>query len=768
MSIKDLPMRTVMLRLKSLSAKFALVVLLLVGGVGALSWSVLSAFDQASAGLRETKQISSNLLSVTRAGLQVADIGQAARAWLLDPQPTKLSAMQVELADVTNAMAALAPTIHDEGRHALAEQLAAALANFSPHIEAMRVAVSGRLERNQIMSKLAAEMSDAMDHALSVEGIAPDDLALLLQANDQVLRARLQASRFASLGDLTTIPAAATAVAYAHERIQRLSGHDLAAPLPVLLKQADAGLSQYDDAFLKLRQAEAASKQSVAEITNTTKALLSLAAELRDKESAAIQERLDQTVSNFTSRGTVILTAAAALGLLCVLIWSLVTFTVVRPLRNLSAKLGKLAAGDDEIAIAATRRQDEIGDMTNSAAALRETVARAYRLGRMVDDMPQAVMLADPATGVISYANAASTQLLQTVQSHISVQADQLIGANVDVFHKNPAHSRAVISDPQRLPWRTKVHLGPETMNLQISAVRNRRGDYVGSMLAWEVITRQVGLADSFEASIGRVVESLGATTGEIEGSAGLLCSTAGATMRQSETVTNAAEQASSNVSMVASAAEELAASVHEIGRQMEESARIAASAAAQAKATDATVDSLSVAAEKVAGVVRLISDIAAQTNLLALNATIEAARAGEQGKGFAVVASEVKELANQTARATADISQQIESMKSATGDAVGAIRGIRATIERISEIAVGISSAVEEQSAATAEIARNVQEAARGTTEVTVSIADVNRAAAETGEAAASMQVASSNLASQSGQLRREMVAFLKEVRAA
>jgi methyl-accepting chemotaxis protein len=348
------------------------------------------------------------------------------------------------------------------------------------------------------------------------------------------------------------------------------------------------------------------------------------------------------------------------------------------------------------------------------------------------------------------------------------IKAAELIGSNVDIFHKNPRHQRAILADPTRLPWRAKVKVGDETMDLRISAVRNRRGEYLGPMLAWSIITKQGRLADRFEADVRGVVEKLTSSAGQMQMSSATLAEAAGMTEQQTVNVTSAAELASSNVSMVASAAEELAASVHEIGRQMEESARISAQAADQAKATDATVDSLNSANTKVGEVVRLIHDIASQTNLLALNATIEAARAGEHGKGFAVVASEVKELANQTARATADIAQQMGAMGQATHQAVTAIRGIRATIERISEIAIGISSAVEQQGAATSEIARNVQEASRGTSEVTNSMAAVSQAASDTGQAAGAMQVASGDLAAQSEHLRREMDAFLVEIRAA
>ena len=218
----------------------------------------------------------------------------------------------------------------------------------------------------------------------------------------------------------------------------------------------------------------------------------------------------------------------------------------------------------------------------------------------------------------------------------------------------------------------------------------------------------------------------------------------------------------------MAAASEELASSVGEISRQVEASARIAGEAVEQAQKTDARISQLSQAASRIGDVVDLIQTIAGQTNLLALNATIEAARAGEAGRGFAVVASEVKTLAEQTAKATGEISQQIADIQSATKDSVTAIKEIGATIGRISEISSTIASAVEEQGAATQEISRNVQRAAEGTSQVATDISDVQRGASETGAASSQVLSAAQSLSNESKRLKQEVGKFMATVRAA
>ena len=275
-------------------------------------------------------------------------------------------------------------------------------------------------------------------------------------------------------------------------------------------------------------------------------------------------------------------------------------------------------------------------------------------------------------------------------------------------------------------------------------------------------------LADGFESSVKVVVDAVASASSEVKAMAESVSGTAEDTKTRSTSVVSAASQASGNVQTVASAAEELNASVSEIGRQVNRASEIAAEGARQAERTDSDVAGLVEAAQKIGEVVNLIADIAEQTNLLALNATIEAARAGEAGKGFAVVASEVKSLANQTAKATEDISQQVASIQTATGGAAEAIQAIGGTIGEINEIATAIASAMEEQGAATQEIARNVQEAARGTQEVTDNIGAVTTSAEEAGESAGTMVNAANDLARQAETLSSEVDGFVHKVRAA
>jgi methyl-accepting chemotaxis protein len=307
----------------------------------------------------------------------------------------------------------------------------------------------------------------------------------------------------------------------------------------------------------------------------------------------------------------------------------------------------------------------------------------------------------------------------------------------------------------------------------KVKAEEKARDEAEAKIKQDEVLARQrkaemARMADDFEGAVGRIVETVSSASRELETSAGTLTSTAARSQELSTTVASASEEASTNVQSVASATEELSSSVNEISRQVQESARMASEAVGQARGTTERVSELSKAASRIGDVVELINTIAGQTNLLALNATIEAARAGEAGRGFAVVASEVKALAEQTAKATGEIGQQISGIQAATQESVSAIKEISGTIERLSEISSTIAAAVEEQGAATQEISRNVQQAAQGTQQVSSNITDVQRGASETGSASSQVLSAAQTLSADSGRLKSEVSKFLNSVRAA
>jgi methyl-accepting chemotaxis protein len=273
-------------------------------------------------------------------------------------------------------------------------------------------------------------------------------------------------------------------------------------------------------------------------------------------------------------------------------------------------------------------------------------------------------------------------------------------------------------------------------------------------------------VTSDFEARISGIVETVAGASTELLASSNAMSSTANETNEQSLAVAAAAEEASNNVQTVASAAEELSSSIDEITRQVTKSSSMAGSAVEEAQSSHDTIEGLVNSAKQIGEVVGLITDIAEQTNLLALNATIEAARAGEAGKGFAVVAAEVKNLANQTTKATEQIGAQIGAIQSATENAASSIEGIGNTIGEVSDVTTNIASAVEEQSSATQEIARNVEQAANGTSEVSSNITGVTQAAAETGTAATEIQSAAADLSKQSEALRTEVDGFLDKIR--
>jgi len=355
--------------------------------------------------------------------------------------------------------------------------------------------------------------------------------------------------------------------------------------------------------------------------------------------------------------------------------------------------------------------------------------AQTERLLQMLDNMPINVMMCDNDFN-ITYVNKTSVTTLGPLQSLLPVPASQLVGKSIDIFHKNPSHQRRLLADPKNLPHRAKIKLGPETLDLRVSALFNKNGEYTGPMLTWSLISADIKLADTVQS----LVKTMTSSSTEMQTTA--------------QTQAAGAEQTNQQASMVASASEELAASVNEIAQQVNEASRIAASAVAEANQSEQSVNLLMTSADKIGDVIELINSIASQTNLLALNATIEAARAGDAGRGFSVVASEVKALAAQTAKATEEIKVQISGIQNASQSTAQSIKEIVKVINNVSAINTAISGAVEEQSAATREVTQNIN--------------GVRGAAEEAGRSSTVVLGVATELAKQAAELQQQVSQYL------
>ncbi|MQA36132.1 methyl-accepting chemotaxis protein [Modestobacter roseus] len=283
--------------------------------------------------------------------------------------------------------------------------------------------------------------------------------------------------------------------------------------------------------------------------------------------------------------------------------------------------------------------------------------------------------------------------------------------------------------------------------------------DEVGQMAA-ALDTAQVHLRGVI-GSVTASSDAVAAASEQLSASAGQISASAEETSAQSGVVSAAAAEVSRSVATVAAGADEMNSAIREISQSVNEATRVAAQAVTEAQTTTGTIQKLGASSQEIGAVVKVITSIAEQTNLLALNATIEAARAGEAGKGFAVVANEVKELAQETARATEDIARRVEAIQGDTSGAVAAIGRISEVIGSINDYQLTIASAVEEQTATTNEMSRSVQEAAGGSTEIAVNITGVSAAASSTTEALGQTRQAVDELSRMAAELRTAVSTF-------
>lgn len=377
----------------------------------------------------------------------------------------------------------------------------------------------------------------------------------------------------------------------------------------------------------------------------------------------------------------------------------------------------------------------------------------------MTDNMPINIMLCEPETFKITYLNKTSENTLASIEEHLPIASKDILGSSIDVFHKNPAHQHAILKDPSNLPFRSKIKLGDQVLDLNVNAIIDSTNHYIGPMLSWSVITSQEILANTVLSMANDVFTS----SSEVERTAQSLSEATEQASIQTAAVAKAAEEASCSVQTIASATEEMTASIGEISEHVSRTRSISEDAVTRVGSTIEIVENLNQSSKEIDHIISIINDIAEQTNLLALNATIEAARAGDAGKGFAVVASEVKALANETTIATDTIQNKINAMQRITEDAVSAIAGIQEIITQISESNMTISSAIQQQSMTTQEISKNIQEAAQATADVSTNASSIQSSTKKSGESSHQLLSVAEKLTEKANIMNNQVSSYLE-----
>jgi methyl-accepting chemotaxis protein len=387
-------------------------------------------------------------------------------------------------------------------------------------------------------------------------------------------------------------------------------------------------------------------------------------------------------------------------------------------------------------------------DLLANSASTNGELIDMYR--SMLDYVPVNILLADLNFNIV-FMNRSSYKTLESLAHLLPVPVDKIVGGSMDVFHRKPSHQRGIVGNDKNLPHDAKIKLGEHVLHLNVFALYNKAGGFVGPMVTWSVITEREKMVSAIAESSSR----LSAAAAELTATASELEKTSDQASADTQSTAASSEEVSRGVQVVATNMEEMTASIKEIARSSADAASMTNEAKSRADEANATIGQLGESSQEIGNVIKVISSIAQQTNLLALNATIEAARAGDAGRGFAVVANEVKELAKQTSKATEEITTKIGRLQKDAAAAVGSIVGISQNIEKLNKISTTIAAAVEEQNATTNEVSRVIQESAKGVTVIAERVKGISAATVQSSNGAKQTTAAAGSLSELAEQLR-------------